>query len=160
MNVQDVESSIKDLMNHLKSMAPKLRPQIFPSQYSQCAHSLMEICRNENQRAAIVSFLASQDMDDENIVLQTEIDLKHRKVVVHKIYKPSNPIDARIQSLERLMNAFVIGSKEEILVLNKRFLDANKLHGDSYDTTVSYNISLLFSLLLFLSEYILYYFTS
>ena len=149
MSAQDIESSITDLMSHMKSMAPKLRPQILPCQFSQCAHSILQICCNENQRAAIVSFLSSQDMDDENIALQTEIDLKHRKIMIHKVYKPSNPIDNRILSLEQLMKAFVTSSKEEMLVLNERFLDANKLHGDSYDTSVSSSILQSCSLLAF-----------
>ena len=141
MSSQDIEACVKDLMAQLKSLAPKLRPQIFPSQFSHYAQSILKACRNENQRAAIVSFLASHDMDDESILFHTDIDLKNRKVVIQRLLKPSNPIDARIQSLEQLMKAFVTGSKEEMIVLNKRFLDANRLDGDSHNTLVSRFIS-------------------
>ena len=153
MSSLDAETTIKDLMSHLKTLAPKLRPQLLPSQFSNYAVSILDACSNDSQRAAMVSYLASHGMDEEGIVLRTKVDYNQRKVWVCSIRRISNPLDARLQSLEQMMKAFVTGNKDELAVLNKRFLQVNKLNGDSYDTSVSSSSSSSRIVLLYVNHF-------
>ena len=121
MDEEHLTSTLRDLVEILKKKAPILRPSIFPSQFSP--RSVMDLCACDEQVYTARSFLRDHGID-ESVALLTDVDVINKKVLVTGVSQ-SNPLDIQLCSLEYLMRVFVMGTKNELSVLNSRFLEAN-----------------------------------
>lgn len=122
--MDNIESSIRDLYEQLQSKASVLHPAIFPSQF--IARSIFDMFSSESQQEIARTYLLKQGFDD-YCTFETSIDYHNRKIKVGRLRK-GEAIDQKIHSLEYMMRAFVLGSKEEIDLLTHRFLEVNGHH--------------------------------
>ena len=131
----NLESTLRDLVAIMKKKAPNLRPSIFPSQFS--ARTVIDLCANKAQEDAVKAFMQTRGME-EDATLLTEVDAVNRRITITGLDQ-SAPLDSQLRSLEYMMRAFVLGTREELNILTTRFLEANRYEdeGDSFHVSKS-----------------------
>ena len=131
--MEEIGSSLKDLFGLLDVKASCIRPVIFPTQFS--ARSIEDLCPTERQKKGVRRYFERNGFD-EYTVMQTEIDYPRRKIVINSL-RVGGPEDQKLQSLEYMMRLLVLGQKEEVNILNTRFLDANSITSRNNEETQS-----------------------
>ena len=128
--MENLDNCINLLWKSLVSKAPRLRPCIFPSSFS--VRTIDDILKTTEQKNIFEGF---QKKHNNNLFLQTNLNLFDKAICIN-IENYDDELDKKIASLEYLMRLFIIGPKEEIEILNNRFLEVNNIFSDENSSKI------------------------
>jgi len=130
--MENLDNCINLLWKTLVSKAPRVRPCIFPSSFSD--RSIDDILKTTEQKNIFEEFQKKHN-NNNNLFLQTNLNLLDKAICIN-IENNDDELDKKIASLEYLMRLFIIGPKEEIEILNNRFLEVNNVVSDENSSKI------------------------
>jgi hypothetical protein len=84
MDVAVIEKAVGDLLALFGSIAPSMKPNIFPS-YLPITSPACFFLHDENQHSAFREWLLKNNCDSSEVAMQTTVDYQNRKIIVNKI---------------------------------------------------------------------------
>jgi hypothetical protein len=119
--VEEIEAAVGALSATLRQRCPHLAPAIFLN--GRTPKSIDELCTTNAQKNQVRSWLTRQT--ETSISFVTEILYNERKVRISDIV-PASAVDAKLRSLEDVLQMLVLGNEDELMVSMSHFFEVNE----------------------------------